>query len=175
MDELKQYLKRELGISDAQYKQMVEEEKQRIANPTYNYDGLELEDARELKRTEIYEACDKAINSYFESSLTHVDGENYEFYFDEKGQMRLNSQSNKINLYLNQLSLEHITQAEFETKFPIDWNTKNKGWTQLSYDAFNTIMDEAELHVRNNYMKRAELEAYLEVAADVDTIKGLVW
>lgn len=136
---------------------------------------IELQKAKDEKIEEIYNACDNALLYGFASSLIGSDNKNIEFYYDEKGQMKLNSQVNKINLLLNRLNKGEITQTDFDNYFPINWNTKSHGWVRLSYNDFIQLIDDAENHEVTNFQKRAGLEQQIEAAATVDEVNAISW
>lgn len=136
---------------------------------------LSLEEVKSQKVQELYMKCDEAISRGFVSTVIDVNNVPYEFYYAEKDQLKLNGQANLINIWLNRLSLGEITQAEFDTKFPIAWNTKSHGWVNFSYQEFVQILDDTSNHERNNYGKRTSLEAQVDIATTPEEVQLIVW
>lgn len=73
MNELREYVKRKFNLSDADYKKLVENEKVRINNPTFVYNGINLGEAQEMKMKELTYSCEKAIVGQFKAVVDTVE------------------------------------------------------------------------------------------------------
>lgn len=150
-------------------------------NPTtkeieFEYDeSFALEEYRQFKRKEIMSWYEKDLVGNFTSALTNTDGINYEFLYDKDSQMKINGQTNKLNLMLSRLSLGQITQAQFEEYFPIPWRTANIGVVNLSYENYLVFADEVENHERSLLTKRLQKEGYVDSLTTKEEIEAVTW
>lgn len=150
-------------------------------NPTtkeleFNYDPLfDLEDYRQFKKDEMFKRYEEDLLGGFVSSLIDANSVPYEFLYDKDSQMKINGQTNKLNLMLNRLSLGQIKQEDFDTYFPVPWRTANLGVIGLSYEDYLVFADEVENHERSLLTKRMQLEGYIDTLTAKEEIEAVTW
>lgn len=83
MNELREYLKRKFNLSDQDYNSLVENEKVRIENPSFEYNGIDIDEAKAMKMKELSYYCEKTILDRF---LATVDTLEYSFSNDMEAQ-----------------------------------------------------------------------------------------
>jgi len=163
MNELRNYVKRKFNLSDDDYRKLVENERHRIENPTYNYDGLTLEEAQDLKMTELDADCTKEIVKGFDYT---VNGTSYHF------SLSLNAQSNFKEV--GDMFKEGKTTSEKWTVL----NNETGEIERITLDeaTFTAVRDAGRPIVRDNISKfRDDLQPKVEACTSVDEVKAIKW
>lgn len=155
MEELLAYYKRKLGISDEQFNQLVEVEKDRIANPNYDYNNLSLDEAKNLKKQEMNSACEKAIVGGFTSSNNHV----YRTNRDD--------QTNMIGQYNALVADSSIANVQ--------WKTEDVGYVTITRDEWLTVYQEAFTHKQTQLFKYNQLKGKIYACTTTDEVTAIVW
>jgi hypothetical protein len=150
-------------------------------NPTtkeleFNYDPLfSIEDYRQFKKDEMFKHYEDELLNGFSSSLVDTSGSAYHFLYDKDSQMKINGQTNKLNLMLSRLSLGQLTQVQFDAYFPIQWRTANLGIVGLTYGDYLVFADEVEQHERKLLTKRLQKEGLIDTLTTKEEIEAVVW
>lgn len=159
MRELREQLKRKLGISDEQYNAMVEQQREIIKNPPF--EGSTIDEAFAYKIKQLKGACSAAIFAGFASSVVDADGVAYEFGFNALDQQNFDQQ------YLLVVSGDNAGA-------PIDWKSKSHGVIQLDEVEFTTVVGDAKAHKLTNQQKYWQLEGQVEAAAESGIIEDVL-
>jgi hypothetical protein len=138
-------------------------------------DKFTIDDYKQFKINEMFKYYKEDLLNGFISSLVDVNNTAYEIFYDEDSQMKINAQTNKVNLLLNRLSLNQITQLDFDNYFPIEWRTKNLGVVNLSYEDYLIFADEVEKHERVLLTKRLQKEGYINTLSTKEEIESVIW
>ncbi len=176
MNEIREHLKRKLGITDEQYDQLVKQEREKseivkavkslktpldkyneiVANPDTTLDQLKLAKIGVLKMS-----CAGDIYSGFTSTLTDENGTNLEIGFDT------NDQAN-----FTQQKVEFLADS---TLTDVSWGTKNVGEVVLTRDEFMQLTDETANHKWSKINRYRDLRDQVNTAIDKDTVKNINW
>ncbi len=176
MNEIREYLKRELGISNDQYKQLVDKEKESnrvvkavesLKTPLDKYNEIKdkdettLDQLKQAKIGVLKMSCAKDIYSGFTSALTDSNGTNLIVGFD------VNDQSN-----FTQQKVEFLADS---TLTDVSWGTKNVGEVVLTRDEFMQLTDETANHKWSKINRYRDLRDQVNAATDKDTVKNINW
>ncbi len=157
MNELREYVKRKFNLSDNDYNKLVDNEKQRIANPTFDYSGLSLKEAKEQKVQELTHNCKQDIIYGFVAS----NGNGYRLTVED--QLNMQGQKNDLDDDSN------ITS--------VDWMTKDDVSVTHTRDEWLTMYKEAFQHKNDTVWKNKSLrdQVMAETTDTVDKVKDIVW
>jgi Domain of unknown function (DUF4376) len=128
-----------------------------------------IEEVRQLKIEQLKYLCTHAIYHGFSS----VNG--YEFGFNAHDQSNFEKMTAKINLWKHLLAEGKLTQADYDSKFPIKWKTKNNGIVELTEDEYIQVTDDAEAHLLAQQIKYWQLEAQVLAATTKEEIDAINW
>lgn len=162
MNELREYLKKKFNLSDSDYSKLVENEKARIENPSFEYNGIDLDEAKAMKMKELNYRCEKTILGYFKATVDTVE---YSFSND------IEAQSNfKDGMWA--LENNEATTVKW-TCYDVNGNV-----ARLDLDLLKLAdVNRARLtHQQTQVSKfRDTLQPQVEVASTIEEVEGIVW
>jgi len=172
MNEIREHLKRKLGISDEQYDKLVKQEREKsevvkavesLKTPLDKYEEIKdkdettLEQLQQAKINVLKMSCATDIYAGFTSTLTDENGVNLEIGFDQ------NDQSN-----FTQQKVEFLAD---DTLTDVSWGTKNVGEVVLTRDEFMQLTDETANHKWSKINRYRDLRDQVNTATDKETVK----
>lgn len=156
MDALKEYLKRKLNVTDEQYLKLVEQEKERIGNPSFIYEGDSLNDSQELKKKEMNFRCEKAIINGFASTNGHV----YRTNRDD--------QTNLIGQY-NEVIAD-------ETVLVVYWKTEDEGYVSHTRNEWlANVYQEGFMHKEKQLFKYDTRKKQIYDCTEISEVAAITW
>jgi len=176
MNEIREHLKRKLGISDEQYDKLVKQEREKsevvkavesLKTPLDKYEEIKdkdettLEQLQQAKINVLKMSCATDIYAGFTSTLTDENGVNLEIGFDQ------NDQSN-----FTQQKVEFLAD---DTLTDVSWGTKNVGEVVLTRDEFMQLTDETANHKWSKINRYRDLRDQVNTATDKETVKNINW
>ncbi len=176
MNEIREHLKRKLGISDEQYNKLVKQEREKsevvkavesLKTPIDKYNEIKdkdettLEQLQQAKISVLKMSCAADIYAGFTSNLTDENGTNLEVGFD------VNDQSN-----FTQQKVEFLAD---DTLTDVSWGTKNVGEVVLTRDEFMQLTDETANHKWSKINRYRDLRDQVNAATDKETVKNINW
>lgn len=162
MNELRDYLKRKFNLSDDDYRKLVENEKVRINNPSFVYDGIDLDEAKEMKMKELRYNCEKTILGYFKATIDAVE---YSFSNDMEAQSNF-----KDGMWA--LENNKATTVKW-TAYDADWNVIR---LDLDLTKLNDVNVERLTHQQTQVSKfRDILQPQVEAATTISEVEAVAW
>lgn len=160
----KETIMKRLGVTEEQFQEMVQQEKDKLINPTFDYDSMTLDEAKYVKvEKELNQKCNLTIISGFDYT---INGVSYRFYLPLEAQA--NFQGAYARFRAGKMTnvrwtvFNHDTQ-QFE-RIDLDWAT------------FEPIADEVFNIIDNNVRKlRDDLEITVKLATTIEEIKSVTW
>lgn len=161
MENLKETIMKRLNVSEEQFIEMVQKEKDKIDNPTFKYANLTLEEAKVLKQKELKYHYKKDLVGDITSSLLGTDNNNIIFGYREIDQLNYSKRANSLAL--------DSTITSFQM------GTVSHDIVTLTKNDFITFMRDAEIHEMTLYSKYANLRNQIDNAISIEDVQLIVW
>lgn len=155
MNELREYLKRKFNLSDSDYQKLVDNEKQRIKNPSFEYNGIDLDEAKEMKIKELSHHCKQDIVYGF----TATNGNPYRLTLED--QMNMQGQKALLDSDTTITSVDWLTMTDVQVT-----HTRDE-WLAVYSEAFN--------HKDSAIWKNKNLREQVKVATTITEVEAIVW
>lgn len=153
---------KELGKTDDDYKRDLEQRKLEIANPTFVYDGINLDEAKTMKMQELNYRCERTILGRFKAT---VDAIEYSFSNDTEAQSNF-----KDGMWA--LENNKATTVKW-TAYDIDGNVVR---LDLDLTKLNDVNVARLTHQQTQVAKyRDTLQPQVEAATTIEDVEAITW